>query len=964
MTTPLHRLAALASFACLSVGFAQVAPAPSAAATSPTVAAGSRRVAAEDSDTLALSPFVVSTERDTGYIAGDTLSAGLLNTSLLMTPGNIEVMTRDLLNDLGVTNIDQASAWLTNSRPLELGATEGNSMNPGSLAQSDSGTNVSLRGIAGTTNPSTRNYFTSASTPKEYNVERVESSRGPNAILYGEGGPGGGVNYITKRAKSRNFGTLRFRTDDNQSKSVALDLNRRLTADLDLRYNTNFLHHRYFIDRTDFKEVDHALNAIYRPYKGTSITVDADYTRNTRPGLIMTYGEQYAKWDHVPVTSKTITPGTPQNPTLNLASTLTARGLATWTGAKNLIWSDGIGMLDLAGYVHSTGYGLPQPTEFNYGDAYFPSLTPNVAGISALPPLQRTFNANPKNIDVNDRARDFQVAIDHVFKNGISMQLAGQYSKLTTRGGNYYFTTIYLDVLQTLPDGKANPNYNKPFANSFVGRTLDYERDSRAVRFVTAYPLKVWGSTTNFSAFVTHQQKSDTTIYTDLHVKDPASTLPITDAASLIHVNRYFDNLSAELPDFRSMYSTVDVPVADGRNRQKLQAFEVAASGSYFRDTLSVIAGFRRDSSSLNAANGATRDPVTGAYTTYTTDDRKAYNNTTVFGLVYFPIKYVGVFANHGEGFSIQTNTNLRLDGTFGKANIVPAKDKSAGLRFNLSGRGEVRVVGSIGYYEAEQAHLVTGVGVSSVNVLFRDQGLFEGKDYSSSYIRTLSNDLFTTAAANSVSSSRSLVGTGWEGSLTANVGNSFRMTVNGALPKTKQSDYAADYVAYVTPRLAAWQALANNPANPNRAVDLTSYNGVLAFISGFAEGRQQNLSYKYRYNVFGVYTFSQKLIKGLRVGGGANFFGRSLIGNEIGQSYNYVYAKEYHLVAGQIGYPFKVGKYRMDAQLNITNLLNYDDPIYNGLFVQAVGTQSINIPYGKKDVWPRAANLTVTLQF
>ena len=50
--------------------------------------------------------------------------------------------------------------------------------------------------------------------------------------------------------------------------------------------------------------------------------------------------------------------------------------------------------------------------------------------------------------------------------------------------------------------------------------------------------------------------------------------------------------------------------------------------------------------------------------------------------------------------------------------------------------------------------------------------------------------------------------------------------------------------------------------------------------------------------------------------------------------------------------------------QLNITNLLGYDEPIYSGLFVQAVGTTSINIPYGKKDVWPRAINATVTLRF
>jgi len=43
-------------------------------------------------------------------------------------------------------------------------------------------------------------------------VERLEGEAGPNAILYGVGGPGGQVNYITKRAQDRNFVRVRGRT--------------------------------------------------------------------------------------------------------------------------------------------------------------------------------------------------------------------------------------------------------------------------------------------------------------------------------------------------------------------------------------------------------------------------------------------------------------------------------------------------------------------------------------------------------------------------------------------------------------------------------------------------------------------------------------------------------------------------------------------------------------------------------
>lgn len=929
---------------CASVASAQVA--------TPANAPGSL------GETLQLSPFVVSSEKDTGYIAADTLNAGRLSTNLLMTPGSIDIFTRDLINDLGVFNIDEASAWLTNSRPLELGATETNSMNPGALAQQDGGTNVNLRGLGA--NPSTRNYFTSAATPKEYNVERVESSRGPNAILYGEGGPGGGINYNTKRAQNRNFGTLRFRFDDLSSKGVALDLNRKLTDQVDMRYNVSLMDKRYYLDRTRFKEMGNALNLIYRPFDRTSITIDADITRNTRPGLIMTYAEQYAKWDHQPVVGKFTQTGSA------LTSLLNSKGLATWTGAKHLTWVEGVGMIDLAGYTRTMGYALPQPISYAYGDSYFPSAAPGTPGISSLGLLERSFNANPNNIDVTDRAKDLQLSIDHTFSNKLSLQLAGQYSDFSTAGGNYYFTTIYLDNLLNLPDGRINPNYGKPYGQAHVGRAVDYSRDSKSVRMVAAYPLEFLGGTTNISGFLTHQEKGDVTIYTDLHIKDPASTLSITDAASLIYVNRYYDNLTAELPNFREMYDTVDVPVVDGRNRQKVQAYQVALSGSYLRDTLSVVAGFRRDRSELTSHNGvvATRNTQTGAFTSYTTDSRTGYNDTMVLGFVYFPIKHVGVYANHGEGFTIQTISNKRLDGSFAKANIVPAEEKSAGVRFQFGGDSRVKVIGSVGYYKAEQTNSNRAVGVGNINTLWRDLGLFEGKDYSSNYIETFVGDPFSTSTTNAITSSQSMVGTGWEASLTANVGNSFRLTVNGSLPETKQSDVAADYVAYVNQYFATWQAFANNPANPSRVANTAAVNQIQQTMTGFQEGRSQERTYKYRYNAFGVYTFQQARIKGLRLGGGVQFYGRSQIGNEIGKPFDYVYADTYHLVSAQIGYPFKIGKYKMDVQLNVDNLLGYDQAIYNGLFVHTINGQTMNIPYGTKTVWPRSARLTLTIPF
>ncbi|MBI5381295.1 MAG: hypothetical protein HZA31_05290 [Opitutae bacterium] len=897
----------------------------------------------EEDNVITLSMFTVMVEKDSGYIAADTISASRLSTNLLKTPGNFDVLTRDLINDLGVFNIDEASSWLTNSRPLELGAIEGNSMNPGSLAQNDSATNVTLRGLTG--QASTRNYFTSGSTPKEYNVDRVEASRGPNAILYGEGGPGGQVNYMTKRARSRNFTTLRFRTDSLWSKGASLDINRKLTDKVDMRVNLSGMDQRYHIARSRFKTDGGALNVVYRPYERTTVTVDFDMSRTSRPGLIMTYGEQYAKWDRKPVTGKLTT------------AQATAAGLVNWTGDHRWTWVDGLGMLDLTGYPRTSGYGLPIPTEVEYGDAVFPGI-----GGSLVKAPDRGFNANPKQTDVVDRTRDVQLSIDHVFKNKLSLQLAGQYSKYYADKGMYTFTTVYVDPMSVLPNGQTNPNFGKPLSNSYVGRTIDAERDSKSVRFVAAYPVKFYGTTT-FSAFLQHQEQSSDTVYTDLHIIDPTSTRPITDGSSLINVYRYWDNLSDSMPDFRKMYNTVDVPTSQGKTKQKIQAFMVAMSGSYLDDTLTVIGGFRRDKSGLDTANGdsGTRNPVTGAFTTYTRDSRLAFNNTTTVGLVYFPIKMAGVYANHAEGFTIQTISNPRFDGTFTKANIVPATDESYGLRFQFGDGKGIKIVGSVGHYMAKQENSAFTIGVGSINTLWNNHGM------PGNFIKTFSPDPISTAAANGVTSSRSFIGSGWEASVTANIGNSFRLVLNGALPRTKQADVGADYAKYTSTHMAQWQAWADLPAaqNPTKAADTTAVNQIKQALTGFQDGRAQNLTYKYRYNALGVYTFSKAALKGLRLGLGAQFFGPSLIGNPTNDAFAYIYAKSYYTMNANLGYPFKIGRTKMDVQLNIDNLLNYDKPLFNGLFPQTLPNGSTAmIPYGFKYQWPRAARLTLTIPF
>src|SRR3569833_767558 len=57
-----------------------------------------------EDETLQLSPFEVSTARDTSYAASDTLAGGRTSMSLKFSPAAISAMTTQFLEDINATN--------------------------------------------------------------------------------------------------------------------------------------------------------------------------------------------------------------------------------------------------------------------------------------------------------------------------------------------------------------------------------------------------------------------------------------------------------------------------------------------------------------------------------------------------------------------------------------------------------------------------------------------------------------------------------------------------------------------------------------------------------------------------------------------------------------------------------------------------------------------------------------------
>lgn len=147
------------------------------------------------SDTpVILSAFEVEESRQRGYQATSTSSATRLNTPIVELSKNIQILTRDLLDDLKVTELNEA---------MYLSA---------SVSQtSQYSGRLAVRGFENATakRNGLGNYGADETITDTATIERIEIVKGPSSLLYGSSSPGGVVNYETKKPLSYHQDSIR-----------------------------------------------------------------------------------------------------------------------------------------------------------------------------------------------------------------------------------------------------------------------------------------------------------------------------------------------------------------------------------------------------------------------------------------------------------------------------------------------------------------------------------------------------------------------------------------------------------------------------------------------------------------------------------------------------------------------------------------------------------------------------------
>jgi hypothetical protein len=73
------------------------------------------------------------------------------------------------------------------------------------------------------------------------------------------------------------------------------------------------------------------------------------------------------------------------------------------------------------------------------------------------------------------------------------------------------------------------------------------------------------------------------------------------------------------------------------------------------------------------------------------------------------------------------------------------------------------------------------------------------------------------------------------------------------------------------------------------------------------------------------------------------------------------VWQKAYFLGTATVGYPVKIGRHKIDFNLSITNLFNYDTPLYNTIGLRAADG---NIASPARVSYPRYFSYTTPRSF
>lgn len=1057
-------------FALLAVAVgASMSAQSTGSATSP--ASSSTSTLGKNDEVLALSPFVVRTERDDGFVAATSLAGGRLGGDLKDTPVAYSVLTRDFIDALGLTDLAEMAQWAPNtSEPRNMG----------NLEWSNNDFYLASRGVSA--NRPQRDFFPYGFNFDSYNIERLDFGRGPNSILFGNSGYGSTPNIVSKRARpDKRMSEVKVSYGSWENFRATLDHNQPLGDNAALRFNALHLDRKGWQDRDFEKKNSATLAGTWQPLKNTELRFEAERGEKDKAAVASNFDDFISAWNGVNTYSARI------------SAAVAAAGIGR-QATRTIVFTPTNGLDTLINYE---GWARTEGGNLNASYPAGGQLVPGPSANIRNTPILNRLNLPATLFDLAENGSNFRVptreftttvdaplytedyynytfSVTQQFGERLFAEAAVNFAGLDKRGDiitSRGLTQVYIDVNRVLPNGQTNPNFLEPYSES---RSYPHNRlgEARNGRLALAYVLddtKLGDFRFNVLAGTSRaDDDQETWIYVLKDNADPRQWPTFNQVRFRYYLNtddvRPYDTSDRDWTYVNPITNTTQT-VAGGlvrefgsatsntESRTEYDYVQAAVDAKFFKKRLNLLAAVRRDGystlqrvginqfdypstwdgktltlkpdapgdwSSLtyrqrdtagNPVGPALLADIRPRLSTGFVDPRYASDrfqddfnapqiegaiNTFSAGGVFHVTNHVSVFANYAESF---VPPIARYDITGRLIDARSAEGYDFGLRFRmLNGR---LVANLIRYEGVDKGNIISAAAYRS-EIAEIAQANPVG-DLTPSGLNARGLPVPPNGILDTVKSEIS----GWEFEVTANLTKNWRLTLNGALAEGYQTDTYPTVQAYLAANDSVLRQIvqdaggvfngdvatyntaipvSTSPEGPGAVDAWNTTRQLLASIS--TEKQKLNRLVEATGNVFTDYTFRTGMLKGLRVGAGANYRGKQVIGYRGADTIrnpantaqaiddptvgplDVVYQPAYTTATATLNYNWRVNrKLTVDLSLRISNLFDYAKPIYFSTTLRPpdgdlTNPARVSTPVNYFWITPRNYTLSATVKF
>ena len=985
---------------------AQVAPsAPTTPASPPPAAAP-----------VELSPFQVTTDRDVGYTAENSLAGSRLNTALRDTASSLSVFTREFLDDIAITDVSELMRYSVNGEMNTNENQAGSEQNPVVNAQSLT-PSILVRGLTASLG---LDYFTSIVPVDPYRAGRYEDSRGPNSILFGIGSPGGIVNQTSKVAQlGRAALTLRHGAGAWDRNRTELDANRVLLPGK-LALSVAALHQENGGWRAwDFQDRRRLFaSVVARPHPRLTLTAMGETGRDIGAVIRNTVdSDQFLAWydnrEARGVAAVTFTPNNTLPTPAMLALGVTGREVAATGQNRRAIYIENDGQVFDARGTFLTG-------SYNNAAVRAPDGTPGVttSGLRINDPRifpYRLNGAGPGMARDQD-LRNWTFSADWQATRTLAFNLAHNYQRTTAKvtlmtGAD---PTLRGDANRTLGiNGPANPYAGRLYFDGNWRRDVHTGevRETRLAASWTVEPARRWLGRHRLAAMASIQDQYDVRANSWLALAGrPYSPVP-NNANNRITVRNYLTEGAYgtyRVGDHRRLPTTVNF---DGRAFGLVFANEVAGANnsggeqeafsllgvaqSYFLDgRLVTTAGYRQDRVDVIEL-GFANDPLVGdvvirdralARTT------SATGHTGTAGVVAHLRPWLSLLANYSTNQGVPSFVRK----TFPRGELAPPSEgvgSDVGFSLDLlGGRLNAKVV----YFTSLERGKVTTTGF--VGAAGRNRRVADalesaltgpGRPFTASAWAPIEAELTPPATA----AGSDYEADGYEARVTANLTRGWRLVANYSRTDTRRTNvsreiiewygfrtqdgrvvqgvrqdatgrWIVDPAAYLPGGTAArWLELAGRhpeaaPGTLTTSSGITLAQELFDVVDALNDAKEENEQRwgvrPHKVSLFTAYDFREGALRGWTLGGGWRWRSANIIGRTSSgaEITGQALSAADLLLAHTRTFRGVPGRFRF--QLNVANALNQTDLVPVRYAVSEANPDGFLLPGGRGRAYSR----------